>query len=150
MKIRFIIGLILVLLVVGTGIWISGGSFLLFLDPYSFAIEILASCFVIIMSFSIKEIRTAFAHVFDRETDNTANYRKDIVLFSAMQNIVTTVAITALLMGVIAMLSQLMDAAAIGRGLALALLSGFYALILQLALIIPCKTILRKKQSMQQ
>lgn len=150
MIMRFLAGFILLVLVMITGVLFGGAGIAVYYDLSSTFILVLGSFFAILMFNSPREIRTAFVHAFAKEVDMTSNYETDIILFASLHKILFTAGIIGLFTGGIAILNNPQDASAIGSGLAQALIINLYALILQVLLTIPCKAMLKKKQSLQQ
>ena len=152
MAVRFIIWIVLVLASLVLAFWIGGlglTGFLLYMDVSSTIIVLLPSVFILFICFSPSEIKTAFAHVFSRHAGKDTDYRKDIVLFSTLQHVVIILGGFGFLSGLIIVIASQRDFDAIGRGLSQSLLSVFYALFINLLLVVPCKGIIRKKQVMQ-
>lgn len=149
MIMRFIMGLILVLLAITTGLIMGGAQLGIYTDWISLAILVTGSFAAVLMFHSPGEIKTAFVHAFANKADTTINYEPDIIFFTSLHKILTIVGIIGFLLGCVAMLPNLRSWEKIARGFGVAFLTIFYALIFQLLLTIPCKAMLEKKQSKQ-
>jgi hypothetical protein len=151
---RFVIGAILILLVFVLIIVFIGGAhwdyILLYMDLSSLALMIVPSFLALIMIFTPREIKTAFAHVFSKETEKGVNYKKDIGLFDALQAIVLIVGVISFLTGIVILARISVDLPFFGRGISQVLLVFLYTGFISLLLIVPGKAILRKKQAEQE
>jgi flagellar motor component MotA len=150
MVLRFIVGMVLVCAVFALGMVAAGAGFLIFLELISATLIIFPPVFILFICFSPVEIKQAFTHVFSHRRDKDADYSRDIVLFAALQRGVILTGVIGSLIGMVAMLHNLRDAAAVGYGLAQLLLVTLYALVICLIFILPCQTVLKKKQALQE
>ena len=150
MGVRFIIGLVLMALPFGLGIAAGGAGLLLFLEWISAVLVIFPPFFVIFMSFSPPEIKAAFVHVFSKKSDPDANYARDIVFFTTWQRSAILSGVIGALIGLICILANLRDMVSVGQGMATMLLASLYAAILYLTIILPCLTVVKKKQALRE
>ncbi|MBN2439735.1 MAG: hypothetical protein JXJ04_00255 [Spirochaetales bacterium] len=147
MLVRFIIGFILSVAAI-TGILLSWDvSILVYVHLPSFILVVLFSLFALFTAFPLSEIKTAFVHAFSKKEEGEADYKRDIVVFSALQQLIFCAGGVGVFLGLIFMLAKIEDKSAIGMGLSTTLVSFLYSLYLNLVLVIPCKAVLTKKMS---
>ena len=141
----FFIFIIVVLGVFCLGIVFAGASFLSYVDLASFFIVIVVTAALLVSTFKFREIGSYFKAAFNGSHAEPSTVKAGIVFFAAMQRYLILSAVVANLIGLIAILSTLGEPKQIGLGLALSLLTIFYAVIFILVLALPFRTSLERK-----
>jgi flagellar motor component MotA len=146
---RFLTGLVIALGLILAVIIFSSSlhGILIFLHWPSAVIIILIPMTVLLMNFSLKEIKKAFTCVFfniHQQATEPALQRSKLI-FAAWQKYVFLAGGCGVLMGLILMLAYIADKAKIGMGLSTTLICLLYSLVLNLVIIIPCLTAIRKR-----
>ena len=140
----YYLSLILVLLILFAAGYITGGRVSIFLDPASGLVVVITTFCLVLANFTLSEIGDAFRAGFS-QNPSRPQLEKGYVLFHAMQNYLWVSAAVGTLTGTTAMLANLEDSKAIGMGAALAMLCVLYAMVLNLILVFPFKTGIRKR-----
>jgi flagellar motor component MotA len=145
MKKTYMIFMILTLGILLGGIFVNGVSPLLFIDGAGFAMVVAPTILLLLSTFSWKEIGRAFAIGF-RENSDVAELKQGFLFFQAAQKYLLFAGLIGFLMGFIVLLSfgKLGDER-VGAGLALALVTMMYALILLFLVVFPFKNGIKKR-----
>ena len=130
-------------LIIG-GMITAGAPISVYVSLPSFVIVTAIPLFMLLASFSPAEILKAFSSSFKRDADKEG-LKKAELLFGSLGKYIATSGATGILLGVVAMLTNLGDLEWLGKGLALALLVVFYALLLHILLVFPFLASIRKK-----
>ena len=145
MKKTYFIFLILTLGILLGGIFWNGVSPLLFIDGAGFAIVVVPTLLLLFAVFSWREIGSAFSVGF-REDSSIIDLKRGLLFFQAAQKYLLFAGLIGSLMGFIVLLSfgKLGDDR-VGAGLALALVTLLYALIVLFAVVFPFKNGIKKR-----
>lgn len=143
MKKTYFVNLILLLAVVSFGIWLGGAGFGPYIDPPSLIIITLPVFFVLSSSYGYGDIFRAFSRPFASNCS-----REDLLhaenIFRTMRRVMWIAAGIGFFLGNIAMLAMLILENYFS-GFAVAVLVLFYALILDMIVIMPYMTGIRRK-----
>ena len=138
---------ILALCAIAVSIFINAGSMgpiLHYLRPDSFLFVFVLTAAMSLSTFSFAEMGKFFKISF-QERAEPAELNRALVFFRSLQSYTIISGFTGTFVGMIGMLSTIKDKAAIGTGLSLAFLTVLYALVLNLMLIVPFKTAIKKR-----
>jgi len=141
----YFIFVVVALGVIAAIVWVAGGRFLMYIDFPSVAAVFLITVPLLASSFRLKEIGSFFKAAFRGVRADASTLKKGICFFSAMRRYLIISAVLGTMIGVIAMLSVLGEPSALGRGMALALLTIMYAVILILTVALPFRVSLERK-----
>ncbi len=110
------------------------------------AILILFFAFVpLLATYSFGEIRNCFVIGFRKSGVDKVDIKNAILFFSSLQKYLILSGLLGTFVGVIALLSFLGSPGEVGKGMAVALLISFYAVILSIVIAVPFKTGLQKR-----
>ena len=140
---------VMVILVCGVLVWAclaSGSGLGAFISVPSLIAVVLPGLFMSIAHFSFTEMGTFFKISFKEEAAEPG-LKKALLFFTSLQSYTILAGVFATLAGVIGMLGNIEDKSSIGSGMSLALITILYAVILNLTLIVPFKTAIRKQLS---
>ncbi len=143
MKKFYPIGLVLFFGMIAVAIGINGPFFGLFLNIPSFIIVVGLPVALLLATHSPREIGTAFRAVY--RSNDPAELRISVAFFTAMQRYLLWSGFLATMLGTVVLLAVLDDKAMIGQGAALALITVFYAVVLNLALALPFRHAAEKR-----
>ena len=150
MVLRLILGIVISLVLLLGAIWISVGGIwgiTLYLHWLAFLMITVLPLVQVIAVFSLKGLRQAIKLTLARETPPGSDLPAARLCIAAWRkNLYPSAAIT-MLTGLIAMLANIEDTAAVGAGLAVSLLVFLYAFVLDLVFLLPCKNLLEKKSA---
>jgi len=125
--------------------WILAGGVGMYLDLPSVAVVIVIPIPLLLSVFSGADIRTAFSAVY-RNDPSDAELRTAVLVFRTWERLILLGGLFGVISGAIAIFSNISgNTEMIGKGLALALLSPLYAMILTMALTIPFHAAARRK-----
>ena len=144
MKVKYFLSL-LVLLVLMIFVMIVSGCFACFFDIPSLLLIVLAALFMLLSTYSFRDIGTYFSIGISRKDTDTVTLEKGILFFKTMQKYLIIMGVVGAMMGLIAMLATLDDPDRIGKGLALCLITVLYAVFFNIAVAIPFRTELEKQ-----
>jgi flagellar motor component MotA len=125
------------------GIVLAGSSLGVFISLGSFIIVVGLPAAVIFATHSPGEVGRAFAA--PSRSDSPAELKASAVFFSAMQRYLLWSGFLATMIGVITLLAYLGETASVGRGAALALLTVFYSVVLNLVVALPFRHAAEKR-----
>ena len=144
MKKTYLISVILVLTMCAAAIITASGNISLFIDFPSMVMVIGITCIMIIFNWDIQTIIKSFKAPF-KQNPLKKELEIALVFFNSIQKYLIYSSILGLLSGVMVMLGILNDSVSFGRGLAIALLVIYYNFIIQLILVTPFKSGIKKK-----
>ena len=127
------------------GIIFAGGKTAQFVSFASFIVVIVPPFAVSLGSYSFREIGRCFSVGFSTETPNAAELRKGIVFFRSLARIILVTGFVGFLLGAIVILLNLSDAAQVGWGFSLAILTVLYALVFIVVVAGPFRAGLEKR-----
>ena len=134
------------------GILATGVEVGVFLNPICLILILAVPLVLMLSNFSPREIIRCFTVGFGPKTTGLREkeveikeLRNALLFFSALQRFFILTGMTGVLVGAVAILVGLTDAAALASGVAIALLTVVYALILTTCLTIPFRTGLSKR-----
>jgi hypothetical protein len=133
------------ILITGMMIALDSMDISIYIDPPSFYILLVPVLLLLKSQFSWADMGEAFAIGFSRKPVEKARLKKALLFFTVLQKYLMWTGLIGLMLGIIAMFSSFSDYIAVGRGLAVALLVVFYALILTLTIALPFQYGLKKK-----
>ena len=148
MKIRYAVSLILVALLVGTAAVFCGSAVWTVVDLPSLVVVLGLASILSLGGFSFSEIRNFFKVAFrsgDVSGSEFETLKKAAVYFRALQGYLILSGILGTLLGTITMLAQYEDKSMLGQGVALALLTVFYAVILIATVALPLRAAAEKR-----
>ena len=138
---------VLALCAIAVAIFINAGimgPILHYLRPDSFLFVFVLTAAMSLSTFSFAEMGRFFKISFQRQAE-PAELRRALVFFTSLQSYTIIGGFTGTFVGLVGMLMTIEDKAAIGAGMSIALLTVLYALILNLIVIIPFKTAIKKR-----
>lgn len=124
---------------------VMSGCVLCFVDIGSLLMVVIPTFFMLIASYSLSEIGRNFSMGFSKGSPRPEELKTAIIFFKSMQKYLAISGALGFFTGLIAMLAMLGDPDHIGSGMALALITVLYALILTMAIALPFRTGLEKK-----
>lgn len=133
------------LAVFAAAILVANGSFSWFIDMSSLAVVLLPAFFLSWGVFGLPGIGRAFAASFRKEGAAEGELRKALAFFDAILSYLLLSGLLGSLVGIISMVGRIDDLKSIGLGMAIALLSLWYALILILAVAVPFRSGIRRR-----
>lgn len=136
---------VLFLALVATGVLFAGARATLFLNLPSLLIVVLLSLVLSLCTFSPVEIGRAFALAFRRTEVDQSELRAAILYFRSLQWYLIVSGLIGFFIGLIAILAGLGTAKTVGAGLAIALLTVFYSLLLAAVVAVPFRTGLERR-----
>lgn len=138
MKKTYLLLFVIALALLAAAVLISGAGITLVLDPPSFIFVAGLALVVSLMGGSFREIGGYFKVVFRNAGEAEAvQLKKALRYFRTLRGALIAAGLCGTLTGVIVMLSVLSDPSTLGRGMALALTTLFYAVILILTVALP-------------
>jgi flagellar motor component MotA len=143
MKKFYPIGLVVFFGLIATAIVMSGPGFGVYLSLPSLIVVIGLPGALLLGTHSPREIGAAFRSAY--RSNDAAELRGAVVLFTAMQRYVLWSGFLATMLGVVAMLAALNDKVTIGMGAALALITVLYSVVLNLTVALPFRHAAEKR-----
>lgn len=145
-KMYWVSVLVVLSLIIGT-MWMSSNieRVLLFMDLPGLIMVIVPTFVMLLASFSMREIRSAFSVAWQKSTQDPNELKSGLVFFKAMSRYLLISAVLVFIIGFVGLLSALSDTRVIGRNLGLALLCIFYSILLQIIIAFPFAESIRKK-----
>lgn len=127
--------------------WISVGfeGVSIYFDIFSIVLLLVCPMVLLLANFSLSDIRKYFTIGFKKENIEPVDLKNGIVFFTALQRYFILSGLLGVFIGVIAILAWLSTPEIIGSGLALALITVLYSIILSMGIAIPFKTGLQKR-----
>jgi len=144
MKKTYIFIILIAMVILVLAIYIGSGSIPLFLSAPSIMLTLILSLLLTLSTFSPSEIVDFFMIAFRKNTTNIPKIRNGIHFFKTFQSYLILSALFSFIMGIILILANLDDPEKIGPGIAVALLTIFYSLVLMLLITTPFKAGLRR------
>ena len=144
---RFLIAFIIVIGLIIFGIWEGAGKITWLISLPALILMIVPAIVLTLASYSLKEFFQGFRLAFSKKTDPDITYGKYVIMFQAMRRYAYLAGVMATFLGILIMMVALNDTGAILSGTATALITLFYALILDLTVLLPFKTTLQKKEA---
>lgn len=145
MKKTYLLLLIIGLAFMSAAILFGGAGLLIALDGASLVFVVGLALVVSLMGGSFREIGSYYRVVFrDADEADAVLLKKASAYFRTLRNTLIVAGLCGTLAGIIVMLSMLSDASTIGRGMALALITLFYAAILILLVALPFELAAKK------
>lgn len=144
-KLKLIILNIFVLLIVGLAIGVSGSPFLLFIDTPSFILVPIFPYIISTFTYSFKTQHLMSKEVFKKPGEGdkkVLNQAKSYI--KLLQQLSIAAAVLGFFMGFIGMMGNLESISSVGRNTGVALISIFYGIYFNFALVIPIKGIIQK------
>jgi flagellar motor component MotA len=143
---RFYVGTVIIIV----AIWImaiitSGGRLSHYTSIPAFVLVVVVALGASLSNYNLREIGTFFAVGFRKDGGDRKTLEKGIAFFHALQIYLLIGGFLGTIVGVIAMLSNLEDTSILGWGMALALLTVLYALLLILIIALPFKNGLKRR-----
>ncbi|HUX14088.1 MAG TPA: MotA/TolQ/ExbB proton channel family protein [Spirochaetia bacterium] len=135
---------ILVYLGIAALAWVLAGGLSMYLDLPSLAVILLLPLPLLVATFPLREIRNAFFCVFHHAVDGS-ELRNALVVFSTMERLLLLAGLFGVISGLIGIFSHISSAEMIGRGIALALLTPLYAMVLMMAFTVPLRAAVRRR-----
>ena len=137
-------------MLMGVGIFIvaiifTGASITVFIYPESIIIVVFAPAFLTIAVYGLPTFARSFKIAFREATASRKELQTGIKLFGALQRYLLLTGLITTMIGLVAMLANLVDATQIGPNLALALITLLYSLIFIFAVALPFKNALESK-----
>lgn len=145
MKPIYPIMFILFLATVAAGVLTAGAAAALFLSLPSLLVVVLISLFLSLCTFSPAEIVRYFAIAFRKEGSEESELRAGIVFFRSLQWYLIAAGLIGFFIGFITIMAGLNSASSIGGGLAIALLTVLYSLLLAAGVAVPFRAGLERK-----
>ena len=143
--IRYFLGLFMFLALFSLGILWSGGNPLLLLWDIPSLLFVPGFALALLRSvYSFREMGAAFRTALGDESNTTIVADAD-TFFSVMGKYLTLSGIHGVLVGAINILVNLTDKAKLGPCFAVALITAFYSVFLQLAIVVPLRSMLKRK-----
>ncbi len=136
---------ILFLATAATAVLFAGAAASLFLNLPSFLIVLLLSLFLSLCTFSPAEIVHYFVIAFRKQAGEESELRAGIVFFRALQWYLIAAGLIGFFIGFITIMAGLQSASSIGAGLAIALLTVLYSLLLAAGVAVPFRAGLERK-----
>ncbi|WP_455382472.1 MotA/TolQ/ExbB proton channel family protein [Salinispira pacifica] len=124
--------------------WVMAGGIGMYFDLASLAVVVIIPMTMLFASFSLRELGAAFAAAFGADTE-PAVLRRSMVVFRTMERLVLVSGLFGVVSGLIAIFSNVSSAEQIGKGLAIALLTPLYAMMLMMALTLPLRAAVGKR-----
>jgi len=143
MKRFYPLSVIVFLGIVVVGIVLAGAVLGVFVSLASLIIVVGLPAALVFATHSPGEIGRAFAAPY--RSDNAPELKASVVFFAGLQRYLLWSGFLATMIGAITLLAALGDATQIGRGAALALLTVFYSIILNLLLALPFRHAAEKR-----
>ena len=141
----YFVAVVLVIgILAGTGVAV-GAPLGLFLNVPSLILVVAPTLLLVAANFTVREIGTCFSISFRREGARRIDLELARVFFSALGRYLGLIGSIGALIGLIELLATLGDSAAIGSGVALALMTALYGLILYVAVVIPFQAGIRRR-----
>lgn len=137
------VSLIVFFVLVALGIVFSGPGFVVYLNIPSLVVVIGFPASLLLATHSLREIGAAFRA--SRSGTGRGELQAAVVFFSAMQRYVLWSGVLATMIGVIAILSTLGAGEHVGMGGAIALITVFYSIMLNLAVALPFRHAAEKR-----
>jgi flagellar motor component MotA len=140
--IKRVIIFVLNLAVISGAILIAGGKILFFMNAASLGFTLLIPILLLISTYSFKDLADVFTHC----SLNKKELKPDlaILVFSSIQRNLYITAAVGFLTGSIVILANLGDKTAAGSGAAIALLTIYYSILINLLLIGPVIDIFKR------
>ncbi len=135
---------ILVYLGIAAFAWVLAGGLSIYLDLPSLAVILLLPLPLLIATFPLRELRAAFACVFHNSVD-LVELRSALVVFSTAERLLLLAGLFGVVSGLIGIFSHASGADMIGRGLALALVTPLYAVVIMMAFTVPLRAAVRRR-----
>ena len=143
--IRFLVSLVVFAVgSVSTVLLSGGGTGIIFLDLPSFIIAVVVPFLFVNVLFGFKEMGEAFSTPFRKEADKE-KLMQSLIFFKTYAKATWLAGLISVLIGLITMLCTLDDKASIGPNAALALESLLYCGIINLVIIVPFTTFIKKQ-----
>ena len=143
MKKFYPISLVLFLVFIAVAMILSGPGFGVYLSVSSLIIVVGLPLVILLATHSPREMSSAFRAAY--QSSDPVELRASVVFFSAMQRYLLWSGVLATMVGVVAMLSVLGEKSSVGAGAALALLTVFYSIILNLTVALPFRHAAEKR-----
>ena len=145
MKRLYIPMAIAVLAIWAAAVLLGKGSLSWFFDLPSLVLVLFPAFFLSLGVFGFREIGRAFSVGFRKEGAVEADLRKALVFFEALPQYLILSGLLGTLLGVMTMMRWIDDLRSMGSGMALALLTVVYSLILTMVLVVPFRSGIRRK-----
>ncbi len=143
-KVRYFIGLLVFIAIFSLLVYGAGGNLFILLDVLSIVITAVLTIVLLRTGWTFREMGKAFSAAFDEREDKPSLSVAD-AFFTAMGRYQNLSAVLGTVTGVIITMRYLTDKTQLGPNLALALLSILYAVLLQLAVVVPMRAMIQKK-----
>ena len=145
MKKIYILILVLFFGIWSAGILIAGAKFGLFLNIPSLIVTLGIAIILLLSNFSLREIFRYFAIGFKKDEISREELKNGILFFKSLQRYLIISGFTGFLVGAIVLLWGFEDPSSLASGLAVALITILYALMLTACLALPFRTGLQRK-----
>jgi flagellar motor component MotA len=139
------IAFILFLAICAAAVVMSGGQLAFIVSIPSLLLVVVTAIVLSLGNFSVGEIGRCFRLAFRRSPAQRDELHNALAFFDALMRYLLVSGFVGTLIGSIAILGNLGDHTALGRGTALALTTVLYALILWVGIVVPFRTGVRRK-----
>jgi flagellar motor component MotA len=139
------IAFVLFLAICAAAVVMSGGRVAFIISIPSLLVVVVTAVVLSLGNFSVGEIGRCFRVAFRRSPAQRAELHNALAFFDALVRYLLVSGFIGTLIGSMAMLGNLTDQSALGRGTALALTTILYALILWVGVVVPFRTGVRRK-----
>lgn len=142
------IWLVIFLALCVAAIVLAGGSLAWFASLPSLLVVLGITVVLSLSSFSMKEIGAAFSRAFAPGQASAEERAAGTAFFEALGRYLVPAGILGTLIGIMTMLAATAETALLGRGMALALTTILYSLVLYLAVVVPFRSAYRKSMNL--
>ncbi len=141
----FILPLLMALCLFGMAIMYGGASLILYFDLPCLIICTVIPFIVLVSHYSLAEMGSAYSGALKSSNKTVEEIKRGIAFFRSAERQSLLAGGIGTFYGIIAMLANLADMSLIGRGLAAALITIFYSLLINQLVLSPFRNALEKK-----
>jgi len=141
----YFVAVVLVLGVLVLGMVFAAAQPLVFIDIPGLVMVVVPTLVLCLATFPPRVIGRSFTVAFIRQPASEPELRQAAVFFRSMERYLLLSGLIGAIIGIVTMLTLLLDVAKFGQGLAILLLTVFYAVLLMLVLAIPFRTAVERR-----
>ncbi|MBB6480215.1 MotA/TolQ/ExbB proton channel family protein [Spirochaeta isovalerica] len=144
-KLKFIIGIIFMLLFIGLVMILAGNSILLIVDIASFVITVAVPYILVSLIYSPKEQNRMVSGILSTLPADRQLLKKGIAYLNSLKTLIVLTGLLGTLLGTISILVNLENPDALGPNFSVALITVLYAIMYVIIIIEPLKASAEKK-----